>query len=100
MRGRWVAAGIAVAFAAHLLTLAIAAAPHWFGAREAVNLIWLLIGQILLLLAFIGVTIALFMKDQQGWGTGVIIGWAIGLIVIPDIGIAACINALNAGTGA
>jgi hypothetical protein len=99
IRGRWVTAGIAVALAAHVLTLFVASAPHFVNPDQPINFTWLLIAQAVLLLAFIAATIALFAKDQQGWGLGVIIGWAVGLIVVPDIGIAACINALNSGTG-
>lgn len=99
IRGRWVAAGIVVALAAHVLTLVVASVPHLAGSPQTLSLTLLLIGQALLLVGFVVATIVLFVSDRQGWGLGVIIGWAIGLIVIPDIGIGACINALNSGTG-
>jgi hypothetical protein len=89
IRGSRVAAGIGVAIAGHLLTLTALLVD--------VNL--LLVGQVLLFVAALVVSIVLIVKVDQGWGVGIIIGWSIGIIVLPDVGIAVCIGILNQMSG-
>jgi hypothetical protein len=91
-----VAAGIAVAFLGHLLTVALAV-PTFTGSGQQ-NANWLiaaLIGQAVLFVACLVIGIVLLTRGDKGFGLGLIIGWALGIIVLPVVGFGACIVALR-----
>ena len=97
IKGSRVAAGIAVAILGHLLTVALAIPSFTTSGNTGINwFIAALIGQAVLFLACLTVGIVLAVRGDRGFGMGLIIGWAVGIIVLPVIGFGACVVALRA----
>lgn len=101
VKGGRIVAGIAIALLGHLLTLVVltvgvAAANEdvaWAG-------LWIgLGGQFLLLVACLAVGITLTVRQDGGIGIGLLIGWAIGLLITPVVGFGLCIAAINSASG-
>ena len=93
--------GIGIAMGGHLFTIFIG----WLVAvlisgEEALN--FLLVsgaGQILLAIAALVVGIILVAKGRDGGiGVGIIIGWAVGLIISPIVGFGVCVALINTGS--
>jgi hypothetical protein len=91
IRGRRVALGVALAIAGHLLTVGIAVLFVRSGGAGAAWLSAGLIAQALLFIACLVIGIVLISRGDRGLGIGLIIGWAVGVIVIPVVGFGACI---------
>ena len=95
IRGSRVALGIGLALLGHLITVALAipsfTTPDEYG-------LWLgaaLTGQAVLFVACLVLGIVLIVRGDRGIGLGLLIGWAVGIIVLPVIGFGACIVALR-----
>ncbi|HZM79067.1 MAG TPA: hypothetical protein VFC19_25335 [Candidatus Limnocylindrales bacterium] len=94
--------GIGIALGGHLLTILIGWLVAILISGEQV-LNFLLVataGQILLAIAALVVGIILTVKGQDGGiGVGLLIGWAVGLIISPVIGFGVCVSLSNSGSG-
>jgi len=100
VQGRRVAVGIAIALLAHLLTVAamlVALAVDDTEMDVASGAFVLLIGQAVVGVGCLVVGIVLAARNEGGVGVGLLIGWAIGLIVFPAAGFGVCVWAVNAG---
>jgi hypothetical protein len=101
IRGWRVTGGFAIAFVGHLLTVALAVPTLTGSGNQSMNwLVAALIAQAALFVACLTVGIVLLVRGDRGLGLGLIIGWAVGLIVLPVIGFGACVVALRSmGSG-
>jgi hypothetical protein len=96
IRGRRVAGGIAVAILGHLVTVAIALPTLTASEQTLDNMTWFigaLFGQVVLFLGCLCVGIVLIVRRERGFGLGLLIGWAVGLLVISGV----CVPALRSG---
>ena len=101
--GRRVAGGIGLAFLAHLLGIGVAIGllPLLMRLREVSSTeidnrlgIWLGIAALMQVLVFVGCLvfgIRGIRRGDRGRGLGLIIGWAVGIIVLPVIGFGVCV---------
>ncbi|WP_412537694.1 hypothetical protein R8Z50_17660 [Longispora sp. K20-0274] len=89
-RGWMVPLGILAALIGHALTLVPLLLP-------TVDLNLVLIGQGLLFVLCMLVGILLIVKGDRMLGTGILIGWAVGVIAFPVIGVGLCIAVLGKG---
>jgi hypothetical protein len=102
VKGGRIMAGVGIALAGHLLTLVVAAAGVAVGNDDvAFAGIWLgMIGQFVLLAVCLAVGITLTARQDGGIGIGLLIGWAVGLLIVPVVGFGLCVAALdNASVG-
>jgi hypothetical protein len=84
-------AGIGLAVLGHLAVVGcviggLVAAPTWDG--------WILAGaaaELALLVGTIVAAVLLLTRGDRGIGVGVIIGWAVGVILFPVVGLGICI---------
>ena len=93
IEGRRVAMGVGIAIAAHLLTLVpmlFGLADPNFGARAVFIF---LIAQVLVALTLIVVGIVRIVRQDGGVGVGLLIGWAVGVLV----SFGGCVALLRAG---
>jgi hypothetical protein len=100
LRGGRIAAGVGIALAGHLLTLVVITVGVAAGSGDvAIVGLWIgLGGQLLLLVVCLAVGIILTVKQEAGIGVGLLIGWAIGLLVVPVVGFGLCVAAINAAS--
>jgi hypothetical protein len=105
IRAKRVWAGIGVATLAHLLTVllpvaTLAADGGAMGDLTGYALIAAMIGQVIIFVGCLTVGVVLTVKNEPGFGVGLIIGWAVGLLVAPVVGFGVCILLLrNVGVG-
>jgi hypothetical protein len=101
--------GIGIALAGHLLTVGVA----WLVAllfsngdeysvdenRLVLFLFAATIAQVVLMVLAlaVGITLAVRNNGDGGIGVGIVIGWAIGLIISPVVGFGVCVALLSAG---
>jgi hypothetical protein len=105
IHGRKIAAGIGIAAAAQVLailigvgaTIAGGASDNSENALLGVYLEMLL--QLVLFIACLVVGIVWIVRRDRGFGIGILIGWAVSIIVFPVAGIGVCIAVLNANSG-
>ena len=100
IRGGKVAAGIGVAILGHLVTIGIAVLGILASAQA--SLAWLtvaLAAQVALFAACLTVGIVWIVKRDRGFGLGLLIGWAVGVIVLPVVGFGVCVALVNQGSG-
>jgi hypothetical protein len=99
VKGARVVAGVGIALAGHLLTLVVLAAGVAIGNSEVVGAGFVIIlgGQFLLLVVCLAVGITLTSRQDGGIGVGLLIGWAVGLLVTPVAGFGLCVAALDSG---
>lgn len=89
--------GVGIALLAHLLTIVI----PWgialvISGEPAANFLALaLIGQVIVMIAALAVGITLTVKREGGVGAGILIGWAIGLMISPVIGFGVCVSLID-----
>jgi hypothetical protein len=86
-------AGIGLAVLGHLMCAGLVAAALW-GAGDAADQVLIggsLLGQLVLFVAVITAGTVLIVKGDRGIGTGLFIGWAAGLIVLPLVGFGLCV---------
>ncbi|GAA3186457.1 hypothetical protein ACFO1B_11810 [Dactylosporangium siamense] len=106
IRGRKVAAGLGIAAGAQVLaigigvlvTIALASTDNSENALFGVYLELLL--QLVLFVACLVIGIVWIARRDRGLGLGILIGWAVSVIVFPVAGIGVCIAIVNANTGA
>ena len=94
--------GIGIALGAHLFTILIGWLAALLFSGEDVVLFLFVSGaaQILLAIAALVVGIILVVKARDGGvGVGIIIGWAVGLIISPIVGFGVCVSLVNSGSG-
>jgi hypothetical protein len=98
VKGKRVAAGLGIAFAAHLLTLVVPIAVVTTGDADVIYAgLWIgLGGQLLVFLICLIVGIILTAKQDGGIGIGLLIGWAVGLLIVPVLGFGICVAAFEA----
>lgn len=101
MSGKWAAVGAGLALLGHLLTLLplIVAFAGGDTSDESLGtaLVVALIAQALLFVACLvaGVVLLSIARGNRGLGLGLLIGWAVGLLVAPVVGFGLCVQALN-----
>jgi len=101
IRGRRIAAGIGIALAAHLATLLLLLIGLLFRNGDFAagpGLIALLVGQALVFVGCLVMGIVLTVRQDGGVGVGLLIGWAVGLLVVPVAGFGLCVWAIS-GSG-
>jgi hypothetical protein len=76
-----VAIGVAIALAAHLLTLVPMLGVFADIVAAATSAFLFLIAQVILFIVLLVVGIVRTVKQDGGIGVGLLIGWAVGLIV-------------------
>lgn len=105
IRGRKVAAGIGLAMLAHLVSIGLAFLAIYVtsnsgdGTTVGYGLIVGLILQVVTFAACLTFGIVWLVKRDRGIGLGLIIGWAIGVIVLPVVGFGVCVWAFNVSGG-
>jgi hypothetical protein len=91
-------AGIGIAIGAHLLTILIGwIAALLLSGEKVVNFLFVTgAAQVLLAIAALATGITLIVKGRDGGiGVGIVIGWAVGLIISPVIGFGVCVTLVN-----
>jgi hypothetical protein len=94
VRGARVALGIGIALGAHLLTIGLGVAVGALArASDQVTpaLITLFVAQLLVFIGCLVAGILLIVRSDRGMGIGLLIGWALGVFVLPVIGVGLCI---------
>jgi hypothetical protein len=83
--------------AAHLLTLGVAGAGFAVDDMDIVliGVSVLLLGQVLVAAACLTIGIVLTARRDGGIGIGLLIGWAVGVLVVPAVGFGMCVTALD-----
>jgi hypothetical protein len=90
--------GIGEALAGHLLTILIGWGMALASPDEAASTFLVIagIGQVLLAILALGIGITLTVKGNDGGlGVGIIIGWAVGLIISPIVGFGVCVSLIK-----
>jgi hypothetical protein len=98
IRGGRVGAGIGIAMAAHVLTIApivLGALLDDEGIAVDIGFPVLLIGQAVVFFACLIVGIVLTVRQDGGYGVGLLIGWAVGLLTVPVAGFGICVTVAN-----
>lgn len=98
IRGGRIAAGIGIALAAHLATLVLLIVGLLLGNEDLAagpGLVALLIGQFVVFVAALVVGIVRTVQQDGGVGIGILIGWAVGLLVVPVAGFGLCVWAIS-----
>jgi hypothetical protein len=97
VKGGRIAAGFAIAFAGHLLTLVVATVGVAADSDDVIiaGIYVGLGGQLLVFLACLAIGITLTVRQEGGIGIGLLIGWAVGVLIVPVVGFGLCIAALN-----
>jgi len=105
IRGRKVAAGIGLAALGQVLTIGLGVGSIFllgsFGAGDAA-IYGIYIEVILQILLFLGCLIfgvVWILNRDRGIGLGLIIGWAVSVLVFPVVGIGVCLAVVNAYSG-
>lgn len=97
--GRRVAVGIGLAMLAHLISIGAAVlAIVVAGQTSAGSTAWLVAPLGAQLLVFVGcmvLGILGIVRGDGGVGLGLLVGWALGIIVLPVIGFGICVAALS-----
>jgi hypothetical protein len=105
IHGRKVAAGLGIAAGAQVLaiaigvgaTIAFAASDNSENALLGVYLEMLL--QLVLFIVSLVIGIVWIARRDRGLGLGILIGWAVSVIVFPVAGVGVCIAVINANQG-
>ena len=97
VRAGRVVAGVGIALAGHLLTLVVSVAGAAVGNTDVsiAGFYTVVGGQILLAAGCLVVGIVLTVRQDGGFGVGLLIGWGVGLLFAPVVGIGLCLNALS-----
>jgi hypothetical protein len=101
IRGGRVAAGIGIALAAHLATLLVLVLGLLVDNDDVAGagVLTLLVGQFIAFVVCLTVGIVRTVRQDGGVGVGLLIGWAVGLLIVPVAGFGLCVWALSgAGT--
>ncbi|MET7421639.1 hypothetical protein [Dactylosporangium sp. NPDC005555] len=106
IRGRKVAIGLGLAALGQVLTIGLGVLGVFLGAvsdnsENALLGIYLeILLQLLLFVACLVVGIVWIARRDRGLGLGLLIGWAVSVLVFPVAGIGVCIAVINANSGA
>lgn len=106
IRGRKVAIGLGLAALGQILTIGLGVLGVFLGAvsdnsENALLGIYLeILLQLLLFVACLVVGIVWIARRDRGLGLGILIGWAVSVLVFPVAGIGVCIAIINANSGA
>jgi hypothetical protein len=98
IRGRRIVAGIGIALAAHLATLTLLLGGLLLRDEDFAvgpGLIALLVGQLLVFIGCLTVGIVLIVRQDGGIGVGILIGWAVGVLILPVAGFGLCAWAMS-----
>ena len=104
IRGRKVAAGLGIAVGGQVLAIGIGVAVTILFAtsdksENALLGIYLeMLLQLVLFVACLVVGIVWIVRRDRGLGLGILIGWAVSVIVFPVAGIGVCIALVNANS--
>lgn len=100
VKGGRIAGGVAIALAAHLLTMVVATAGVAAGNDDVLWAgFWIgLGGQFLVFLGCLIAGIILTARQDGGIGLGLLIGWAVGVLIVPVLGFGLCIAALESAS--
>ena len=101
IRGTRVGLGIAIAFGAHAASIGVGLAA---GALDRDNQIMtafglIILGQLVVFIVCLTAGIVVLNRGDRGIGVGILIGWAVGLLVAPIVGFGICVNVLDVGNG-
>jgi hypothetical protein len=93
IQGRWVAAGIAAALLGHLAAIALL----FVDPNGDNGIVYALVGEVVVFLACVagGITALAMRSGNPGLGVGLLVGWAVGVVVLPAIGFGLCVQAMN-----
>ena len=99
IRGRRVALGIGLALAAHavpiLMIIGMVALSADQGDAVGTVIVIDLILEGLIFLGCVVIGIVLIVRSDRGVGVGLLIGWAVGVLVLPITGFGVCVALLN-----
>jgi hypothetical protein len=100
IRGGRVAAGVGIALGGHVLSIVVPVVGAAAGSEDLMwsGLLVMLGAQLLLALACLVLGIVLTVKQDGGIGIGLLIGWGVGLLIVPVVGFGLCVAAFNAGS--
>jgi hypothetical protein len=96
LRARRVWGGIGLAMLGHVLTIVVPLAMIGLGIAADGWTIAGVLGQLILFLACLTVGISLMVRKERGIGLGLLIGWGVGVIVLPVVGFGICLALYNA----
>ena len=106
IRGRKVAAGIGLAALGQVLAISLGVGTIFLlgtadnGDAAVYGVYVEIVLQVLLFLACLIVGIVWIVNRDRGLGLGLIIGWAVSVLVFPVVGVGVCIAVVNAYSGA
>jgi hypothetical protein len=100
VKGGRIVAGLVIAIAGHLLTLVVVAlGVAAENGDVAIAGIYIgLGGQLLVFLACLAVGITLTVRQDGGIGIGLLIGWAVGVLIVPVVGFGLCVAAFESSS--
>jgi hypothetical protein len=95
-------AGIGYATAAHVASVLLAVLLAFVATGDdavAITLFVGLGGQVVVFIGCLTFGIIWIVKYDRGIGVGLLIGWAVGVLVLPVVGFGLCVWALNQSGG-
>jgi Ca2+/Na+ antiporter len=101
IHGRKVGLGIAIALGLHVLVIAVGIGFPALAVRPAdqlgTALVIILLGELLVFLASMIWGLMQLVRGDRGLGVGLLIGWAVGVFVLPVVGFGVCVATLSGG---
>lgn len=93
--------GVGLALLGHAVTIVVPLVVSQVVSGEAAAnfLVLALAGQVILAIVALAVGITLAVKRDGGVGVGLLIGWAVGLIVAPVVGFGVCVALIGSVAG-
>jgi hypothetical protein len=102
IHGRRVALGIGAVFAVHalLLTLAIVIPLSTVRSSDQIGVVLSAIvgAELVLFVSCLVVGILQLVRGDRGVGVGLLVGWAVSVIVMPVVGFGVCVAIVSSGT--
>ena len=97
IKGRRIVAGAAIALGGHLLTVLLGLAGWGVAGTDELDVTIMvgLLSQLVLFLVCLIAGIVLAVRQDGGIGIGLLIGWAVGVLVVPVVGIGVCVAILT-----
>ena len=89
----WVAGGIAAALLGHVAAIALL----FVDMSGTGGIVFALVGEAVVFLACVagGITALAMRSGNPGLGVGLLVGWAVGVVVLPAIGFGLCVQSMN-----
>jgi Ca2+/Na+ antiporter len=101
IRGSKVGLGIGISIGLHVLVIGagigFSALAVQSSDQLATALGLMLLGELLVFLAVIIWGVLQIVRGDRGLGVGLLIGWAVGVIVLPVVGFGVCVATLSGG---